>query len=521
MWRVFSLALSIVIKVYWQRFLRKSDADKEKLWEKIGKKFRQTLFELEGLLIKIGQMLSIRADLLPNSFIKEIQQLVDQVPPSPWEDIKAVLEREWNGNIEENLLSIETKAIASASIGEVYRGWLKDGKKVAIKVQRPTIQAIVRTDFQILAVLFWFVRIFAPIPKDFLNFPMLYKELKHVMERELDFQRELKTAISFSDRFQQDSQVIIPHVYTDLCTSHVLVMEWVDGERITNIDFLNDHQIDRVELAQQLMKVFLPQWLQPGVFHADPHSGNVLVNEDGKLILLDFGMVGEISKKDATEFQNLVESFLMKDHKKAVEVLRALGFLLPSANTKSVEPLIEEAFSINFQKIKEMDLFAVKKELNDLVRTLPIQVPTRFIFLGRSVVTIEGMLYTLVPNEELHELAKPVLLNWINESELSKWKLLWKWLNAQPFTKIITDVLHVIKTPQRYVEWKENEQQRNFQFIIYENQKKQMFMLGCMGLIGVFIGTYLNQSLLWQGATVVIGLSALGYIVSRHKQKKV
>ncbi|HJV30752.1 MAG TPA: AarF/UbiB family protein, partial [Bacillales bacterium] len=197
MWKVITFALSVVIRVYWYRICKKSASEKEELWGRIGKQFRETLFELEGLLIKVGQFLSIRADLLPNGFIKQIEDLVDQVPPSPWEEIEKVLEKEWHGQLEDKLHSIDPNVVASASIGEVYRGKLKDGTDVAVKVQRPTIQSIVKTDFRSLSIIIWFVHHFAPVPKRFIDFKRLYQELKQVIERELDFQKEMETANQF------------------------------------------------------------------------------------------------------------------------------------------------------------------------------------------------------------------------------------------------------------------------------------------------------------------------------------
>ena len=166
MWKILSFAFAMSIQVYWFRIRKKSDMEWDKLWGKLGRQFRQTLFELEGLLIKVGQFLSIRKDLLPSGFIDQIQDLVDQEPPSPWAEIKHVLEREWGGPVENVLLSIETKAVASASIGEVYRGKLKDGTEVAIKVQRPSISSIMQTDFRSLAIIIWFVNILSQFRKD-------------------------------------------------------------------------------------------------------------------------------------------------------------------------------------------------------------------------------------------------------------------------------------------------------------------------------------------------------------------
>jgi predicted unusual protein kinase regulating ubiquinone biosynthesis (AarF/ABC1/UbiB family) len=520
MWKVLSLAFAVFVQVYWYKILKKPQADWDRLWEKLGQQFRQTLFELEGLLIKVGQMLSIRADLLPHSFIKQIEDLVDQVPPSPWEDIKIVLEKEWDGSIEGKLLSLDSKAIASASIGEVFRGKLHDGTDVAVKVQRPTIQSIVQTDFRSLSIIIWFAEHFAPVPKGFISFRMLYKELKQVIERELDFQKEMETAIHFEQRFAAMSGLKIPKVYKELCTSKVLVMEWVDGSRVTDVEYLERNEINRNELVQRLFRVFLPQWLEAGMFHADPHAGNVHVKSDGTLVLLDFGMVGEISKADATHFQSLLEAILLKNYAKAAEVLVNLGFLLPEANLKPIEKLLAEALSFDLAELKEMDLFAVKKQMNDIVKSLPIQVPTRFVFLGRSFVTIEGMLHTISPNRELLDLIKPAFMDWLNQSETNKWKLFLKWVNSQPVFQFVHKVFDLIEKPQQILEQKETQQLREFQFAIFENQKKQWFYLGLVGVVGTFVGIFFKEALIWQGSIGLAGISLIGYWISSWKQKK-
>jgi predicted unusual protein kinase regulating ubiquinone biosynthesis (AarF/ABC1/UbiB family) len=520
MWKILSFALSVLIRVYWYRILKKSEVERDKLWGEIGKEFRQTLFELEGLLIKIGQFLSIRADLLPGSFVNQIQDLVDNVPPSQWEDIKKVLEREWDEQIEDVMLSFDSKAVASASIGEVYRGHLKDGTEVAVKVQRPTIKSIIRTDFQSLAIIIWVAQHLAPVPKGFINFKLLFQELKTVVERELDFKKEMEAINYFRHRFAKFNRLEIPKVYPDLCTTQVLVMEWVEAVRITDVDFLEEFHIDREELSHRLFRVFIPQWLEAGVFHADPHAGNILVKADGTLILLDFGMVGEISKKDAANFQSLFEAILIKNYAAATEVLIDLGFLLPEANSKTIERMLKEAFSFDLNQLKEMDLFKVKKELTDMIKALPIQVPTRFIFLGRSFVTIEGMLHTINPNQEFLELAKPPFIEWLNQSNQNKWKLALKWVNSQPIFKIFHSINDLLETPKSIIASQQMQQQREFYFSIYENQKKQMFSLVILSLIGIFSGLYLKQPVIWHISSGIGGVSLIYYVVCSVKQRR-
>ncbi|MFJ7736199.1 ABC1 kinase family protein [Lysinibacillus sp. NPDC097287] len=520
MWKILSFAFSMFLQVYWYRIRKKSAVEWDVLWEKLGRQFRQTLFELEGVLIKVGQFISIRKDLLPSSFVDQIQDLVDQVPPSPWEEIKYVLENEWGNSIENVLLSIETKAVASASIGEVYRGRLKDGTNVAIKVQRPSIPSLMRTDFRSLAIIIWFAHHFAPVPKGFINFKMLFKELKYVIEKELDFKKELETIHHFRDRFESYQQLTIPNIYPDISTSQVLVMEWIDGVRITDIDFLETSQINREELAQRLIRIFLPQWLEAGIFHADPHARNVLVKSDGTIVLLDFGMVGEISRKDANNFQHLIQAILLKNFAQAAEALKDLGFLLPGANLKIIENLLKEILTLDLNQVKEMDLFAVKKEMNDMLKLLPIQVPTRFIFLGRSFITIEGMLLTINPNNEILDIIKPAFADWLKQGNSNNWKFILQWMNALPIFKIFHSVQDLIETPQRLLAQKETLQQREFYFSIYENQKKHTLLLSVLGFIGIFSGMYLQYHVLSKVSGGLIVISSIVYIVSSWRQRK-
>lgn len=517
MYKVLSLAFAIIVQIYWYKWTRKSEAEWERLWESIGKRFRKTLFELEGLLIKVGQFISIRSDLLPHSFIKEIQDLTDKVPSSEWHEIQRLLEEEWGTEVSKKILSIEKKAVASASIGEVYKGILRGGSAVAIKIQRPEIQSIVQTDFRTLKILIWFVDHFVPIPKGFINLKVLFKELKQVIERELDFSKEKETLLYFRERYKESEIVKIPSVFPELCTQKVLVMEWVEGKRLTDVEAIQE--ISGEDVARRLLKIFLPQWLEPGIFHADPHPGNVLLSEEGQIILLDFGMAGELSKKDAVAFQELIETFLAKNYSKTVEVLSRLGFLLPEADTKTVEKLLSEWMSIDLAQLKEMDLIKLKLEINDLIAALPIQVPTRFVFLGRSFITVEGIIRSLVPEEELMQLASSVFKEWLSSHD-SKWSFYWKVIRSQPFFKIFHSAIEFLDAPRKIEQLKEIEQRRSFQFAIYESRKKQLFQLIILGFIGAGAGYYLDKDPILLVSAVVSGLAAVGYMMTSYKLRK-
>src|SRR5690606_28501273 len=193
------------------------------------------------------------------------------------------------------------------------------------------------------AIIIWFAEHFVPVPKGFINFKVLFQEIKQVIERELDYTKEQQTLELFRRRFKDMNGLIIPKTYPEYCSSRVLVMEWVEGVKISDVQDFYDK--DKKALAQKLIEIFLPQWLEPGLFHADPHPGNVLLSKEGEIILLDFGMIGEISNKDAIHFQGLIESVLTKNYAKTVECLTQLGFLLPEANQRTIEKLVEDLMS--------------------------------------------------------------------------------------------------------------------------------------------------------------------------------
>lgn len=518
--KVLSMAFIIFIQIYWYKISRKPRADWEVLWENIGKRFRNTLFELEGLLIKIGQLLSIRADLLPKGFIQQIQDLTDKVPPSEWREIEKILKAEWGRSHNHYLFSIDKKAVASASIGEVYKGILKDGTTVAIKVQRPQIQSVIQTDFRTLSMIIWFAHHFVPMPKSFINLKVLFKELKEVIEKELNLEIEKDTLLYFKERFKHEEGVQIPDVYTELSTEKVLVMEWMDGIKLTDEEKLKKLKISQHELAQRLLEIFLPQWLEPGMFHADPHTGNVLVSNEGRIILLDFGMIGEISKKDATYFQGLIEAVLSKNYTKVVECLTHLGFLLPEADPKTMEKLLVELLSFQPAQLKEIDLIALKLEMNHIIQSLPIQIPTKFIFLGRSFIISEGLLRSLASDEDLIDLIKPIFIDWLKKQGDNKWSFIWYWLQSKPLFKTIHSFTEFLTLPQKLESLKEIEQRRQFQFTIYENYKKQLFQLILLGFIGIGVSLYTSQKLILEFSIGVTVISMVGYITCNLKLKK-
>ncbi len=391
-------------------------------WEMLVKKqaaeYRRTALRLEGLLIKLGQFLSTRADIMPKAFLEELEDLIDRVPAVPWEAAKAVMESEWNGPIETILSHIDERSVASASIGQVYKATLHSGEEAAVKVQRPDIDRIIAVDFKAVRIVMNLAGRFTTFGKQ-TDLPALYREMTAIIGAELDFKSELANGRYFKQRYESFNAVDIPSYNSDISTKRVLVMEWIEGARITDLAFLERNGIDRHILAERLTNMFLEQLLQEGKFHADPHPGNILVKADGTIVLIDFGMIGMLPATDAIYIRAMIEGILTEDYSKVVDGLEGLQFLLPRADKERMKRVIRAMIdAYTSQSFKRMDDLAAQQLLEEIqliVKQEPVQMPAGFAFLGRAASTFIGLLHILDPNIDLMEVGRQPVLDWLGK----------------------------------------------------------------------------------------------------------
>lgn len=410
----------------------------ERLVTKQAKEYKRTALKLGGLMIKMGQFLSTRADIMPPSFIAELEGLTDRVPPVPRVKAIDLLEEEWNTSYCDFLSNLSDKPVASASIGEVYKGTLQDGTEVAVKIQRPDIERILRADFRAMKLVIWLAKRFTAFGKQ-IDLNLLYNEMVDTIGAELNFLQELRNGRSFADRFEAMSGVRFPVYYEELSTRRVLVMEWIEGARITDLAFIDANGINRRELSERLFRLFLEQVLNGGQFHADPHGGNIIIKPDGTIVLIDFGMVGSIRKEEARSVLKVVEGILFKQYDQVLDGLEELRFLLPHADRRLLANAIARVVAAyESEELTQMDSFVVNRLLDDLkgiVRTQPVQLPAEFAFFGRAVSTFIGVLHVLDPKVDLLAIARPRVLEWATtqkggEKSFSKDDLLRIGLNA-------------------------------------------------------------------------------------------
>ncbi|MCF3942785.1 ABC1 kinase family protein [Oceanobacillus alkalisoli] len=417
---IITLTISFITRIYVFLLLHSVwDEQTKKKWNnllyKLARKYRETAERLGGVLIKVGQFLSTRTDFLPDVFIQELTGLVDHVPPMPFENAEKILLEDWGKNMEEHVKYIKKQSVASASIGEVYYGILKGGQEVAIKVRRYRIEEVFHKDFVALRMVFWILKVFTNFGKK-ADLKALYHELVTVMERELDYGQELEFGQYFTERYGDMEHIHIPHFYEELSTRRILVMEWIQGEKITNTEFFVNNRLNREQISKNLFDFYIDQFLNPGKFHADPHAGNILLRKDGTVAIIDFGMIGEIKKQDTDNFKLLIQGFIIDNYDIVIDALDKMNFLLPHANKKKIKEVIIDAVEMysagSLKNLNTQTINQVFDEVSEVVKEQPIQLPADYAYLLRAISIVVGILYAINPEIDIVKWGKDEIKDW-------------------------------------------------------------------------------------------------------------
>ncbi|MFC3038639.1 ABC1 kinase family protein [Virgibacillus xinjiangensis] len=494
---ILGMTIKFIIQLYLFTFTHRIWDDRtvrqwNRMLARMAREFREKAVRLGGVLIKVGQFLSTRADFLPEAFIRELSGLADQVPAVPFDISKGLLEEEWNSSMDKHLERIDPEPVASASIGEVYRAVLKDGTKVAVKVQRYRVREIFRKDFVALKLVFWLIRVFTSFGKK-ADLTALYKELVRVMDRELDFRQELKYGNYFKERYRNMPSIHIPSYYNHLCTSRVLVMDWVDGAKITDVPYLNAHHLNPEHLARTLFDFYIDQFLHPGYFHADPHAGNILVQEDGAIAILDFGMVGEISKQDTVYFKRVARGFIIDDYKLMIDALEEMDFLLPEADKAKLEKAFRQLLDLYQDgSLKDMDtdtMAQIAEEVKIIVQEQPIQLPADYAYFARAVSIIAGLLYAVFPEMDIEKWAKPQVKKWFGYRNLAEAVAKQKAKEAaEPVLALPRAMLKWLENGEKDREWDKEKQELRLKHHFYLFLETICFIMVLIGAGMIFYG---------------------------------
>ena len=440
---VFFFARAILNIIYWDLVLPRlglrgwSRRTRQQRLHRIATDFRHLAIQMGGVLIKVGQFLSARVDVLPEEITTELAGLQDEVPAEDFADIRRVAEAELGAPLSEGFASFDATPLAAASLGQVHRAQLHpddigEGQKadVVVKIQRPNIETIIATDLAALRTIGGWLQHYRPIHQR-ADVPALLNEFSRTLYDEIDYLAEGRNAETFAANFRNRPEVSIPYVVWSHTTRRVLTLEDVFAIKITDYAAITTAGIDRVLVARRLFDIYLQQIFEDNFFHADPHPGNLFVtplsgnDDDGQrwqLTFVDFGMVGHIPPNLRAGLRELIIGVGSKDSDRLVNSYQMLGVLLPHADIAKLKQAEAMAFDRFWGKtidelrqttFEEMHEFA--KEFRDLVYDMPFQIPQNLIFLGRAVAILSGMCVGLDPQFNLWERLAPFAKKLISE----------------------------------------------------------------------------------------------------------
>ena len=383
--------------------------EKSRVQIKRARWFTNQLIKLGSAFIKIGQLLSARPDLIPNTWIQELSKLQDQVPNFSFAQVEETIRNELGSKFNE-IDQIICDPVGSASLAQVHRATLKDGKKVVFKVQRPNLKELFIIDLGIMQQIAGLLQKNKNWSRG-RNWVEIAKECRKVLMKELDFNCEAQYAARFRQQFLDDENVEVPEVIWDMSSEKVLCLSYLEGTKISDLEKLQSQEIDLPKIAEIGAISYLKQLVNYGFFHADPHPGNLAVSNEGKLIFYDFGMMGNISNNLQTRLGGMVKAAALRDASSLVSQLQQAGLISKDIDVGPVRRLVrlmlKEAltppFSPNIIEKLSGDLY-------ELVYETPFQLPVDLIFVMRALSTFEGVGRMLDPGFNLVSVTKPYLI---------------------------------------------------------------------------------------------------------------
>jgi predicted unusual protein kinase regulating ubiquinone biosynthesis (AarF/ABC1/UbiB family) len=358
-------------------------------FRKHAKKALETFIELGPSYIKLGQWLSARADLLPLPYLEELSKLQDEVPPAEFSKVKPIIEAEL-GKIENIFESFNSLALSGASLGQVYLARY-DNRDVIVKVSRPNIETVIENDIFILRKILPLATRFIDPNLAFSAEGMLSQFIETVYE-EMDYHVEADNLITIKRNLAGDNTVIIPDVFLERTSKHVLTMEYIPGIKINDVVALDRMSIDRSRLVTRVHRLFFKMLLRHSIFHADPHPGNISVANNGAIILYDFGMVGRLDNKTRLRLIRLYLGLIDKDPARTVNVLMELGTLEATVNRYVVEKAIELSIqSVYGREVDKMEVKALTDLANKTMSRFPFRLPKNLALYMRMSSILEGI----------------------------------------------------------------------------------------------------------------------------------
>ena len=366
-----------------------------------------TLLTLGPTFIKLGQLLSTRPDILPPEYIDELEELQDRVPPAEWAAAREVIEAEL-GPVDDVFDDFETEAISGASLGQVYRARTANGA-VAVKVRRPGVKDLVESDLRVIRWSLPILMYFVDRTRAF-SLETLADEFDKTIREEMDYGREAEMLEEIKANFEGDDQIRIPSTDPHRSTARVLTMEYVPGTKITEIEDLDDLAVDRTKLAEKLQRAYLQMIVEDGVFHADPHPGNLAVQDDGTLVFYDFGMSGYVDPFIQEKIIDFYVAVARQDIDGILDTLVEMGTLSPDADRKVMSDVLELAIAdARGEDIEQYRVQQIVQQVEDTIYDFPFRLPANLALVLRVATVVEGVCVTLDEDFDFIEVATTYL----------------------------------------------------------------------------------------------------------------
>jgi ubiquinone biosynthesis protein len=388
---------------------------------KTAARFRQLLAELGPTFTKLGQLLSTRPDLLPSHWIEELEALQDDCPPLPIAEVLRQIEAGLGRPVDELFATLDETPLASASIAQVHRAVTHAGEPVVVKVQRPRIRDQIDSD---LALLHYLARMLeAVIEETGVYTPTgVIEEFDRTVHEELDFGNEARNAREMREAAQGRQVVVIPRVHAELSSPTILTLDYVGGTKISDVRAEDGHDLEQV--AKNVIETAFRQLFEDGLFHGDPHPGNILVLDDDRIALLDFGLVGRLGRAQQEALVTLIVAVALRDPDSVARILNRIG--VPEAHTpiaefrEDIRGILDRYLGLKLDEIRTATLL---RDLLDLAIRHRIRIPKEYAVLAKASITIEGIIRRMYPKLDILEVglpyAKELLLSRFNPSDAS------------------------------------------------------------------------------------------------------
>ncbi|MCJ7432371.1 MAG: AarF/ABC1/UbiB kinase family protein [Anaerolineales bacterium] len=451
--RILTFFAGVIVRfIYWELIIRKigfrqlARRTRPERFRGEAVRFRALALRMGGVMIKVGQFLSSRLDVLPPEITDTLADLQDEVPAESFADIRQLAERELGAALTEKFEWFDENPLAAASLGQVHRARLKveeesDFINVVVKVQRPNIESIVDIDLSALKRVGSWLMLYRPV-REHADVPALLREFSSTVREEIDYQHEAENAETFFENFKDNKTVHVPRVVRSRTTLRVLTLEDVYAIKITDYDAITAAGIDRGEVARKLSAAYFKQIFEDGFFHADPHPGNLFVTPlprakgskrksvRWQLTFVDFGMVGHVPENLRAGLRETVIAVGTRDAARLIKSYKTLGFLLPDADTQALEQasamVFDRFWGMSMSELRNVSLGEIHEighRVRDVMVEMPFQVPNDLLMLVRTVAILSGMCTGLDPNFNLWEQLSPYARKLVEEQASSAFSL--------------------------------------------------------------------------------------------------